>query len=162
MKCKQCSIETINPSFCSRSCSASYSNHYRPKRKLTTRYCTICAKKIDRRVHTDSSRLCGTCQKNQNLFDKTLAEYYVLDSIRDKHPSWRHAHIRGLNRSWNKDLIKLPCASCGYLKHVELAHRIAISSFPNDTKLSVVNAKSNVIQLCRNCHWEFDHGYLKI
>jgi ribosome-binding protein aMBF1 (putative translation factor) len=26
--------------------------------------------------------------------------------------------------------------------------------------VSVVNATSNVVQLCRNCHWEFDHGYL--
>ena len=32
--CKHCSAETLNPNFCSRSCSASYNNHAVPKRKV--------------------------------------------------------------------------------------------------------------------------------
>lgn len=162
MNCTNCSAETSNPKFCSSSCSAKYNNHLKPKRKLQVKLCSRCSKKIDRRSHLEKSTLCGQCRFNDNLRDKTLADYYKLNSIRDKHPSWRHAHIRGLNRNWNKDLIKLPCANCKYDKHVELAHIKPISSFPSYTKICIINDKSNVIQLCRNCHWEFDHGLLKL
>lgn len=160
MNCLTCSIETTNPKFCSRSCAAKHNNKKHPKRVLETRYCTQCNSKIDRRRYTDQFRLCGSCKELLNLKDKTLSEYHELSSVKGKHPSWRNSHIRALNRSWNRPLTKLPCFSCGYAKHVELAHITPITAFPNDTKLSTVNAVENIVQLCRNCHWEFDHGLL--
>ena len=51
----------------------------------------------------------------------------------------------------------MPCAKCGYDKHVELAHIKPISKFGDESKLSDVNSENNVIQLCPNCHWEFDN-----
>ena len=60
---------------------------------------------------------------------------------------------------WNKILTGLPCAVCGYDKHVELAHIKAVSEFNVSDKLSDINNERNIIQLCRNCHWEFDNGY---
>lgn len=56
----------------------------------------------------------------------------------------------------------MPCAVCGYTKHVELAHKRALQDFPDDALLSEVNARGNVIQLCPNCHWELDHGFLDL
>ena len=61
-----------------------------------------------------------------------------------------------------KHLTKIPCANCGYEKHVELYHIKSVASFGDETILSVVNSEDNVIQLCRNCHWELDHGILDI
>lgn len=74
-----------------------------------------------------------------------------------KHNSWVNVPIRGLARDWLRHLKELPCAKCGYSLHVELAHIKQISSYSDDTKISEVNAEENVIQLCPNCHWEFDN-----
>lgn len=49
------------------------------------------------------------------------------------------------------------CKSCGFDKHIEACHIKPISSFPLDTKLSVINNLSNLIALCPNCHWEHDN-----
>ena len=51
------------------------------------------------------------------------------------------------------------CAKCGYDKHVELCHIKDIANFDDDSLLSEVNSRNNIIQLCPNCHWEFDNGY---
>lgn len=60
-------------------------------------------------------------------------------------------------RSWLKEITLLPCAKCGYDLHVELAHIRAVSDFSDDELLSEVNSSDNVVQLCQNCHWEFDN-----
>jgi 5-methylcytosine-specific restriction endonuclease McrA len=85
-----------------------------------------------------------------------------LPSLAGKHPSWLNSNIRNLNRTWNKELTKLPCPVCGYAIHVELCHKIPISKFPKTATLGEVNHPSNIIQLCRNHHWEFDHGILEL
>ena len=165
MKCAYCTKETNNPKFCSRSCSASYTNKRVPKRKRKT----VC-KKEDCKKITKSYRhtLCNFHWdeymkfRGDNLKNKTIGEYQKRNSLKGKHPSWKNTHIRQLCRSWLKDLIIKPCAKCGYKHHVELCHIKAVSSFPPETLLKTVNSKMNVIQLCRNCHWELDNNYLKV
>ena len=49
------------------------------------------------------------------------------------------------------------CAHCGYDKHVEIAHVKPVSSFPQTALLLEINSRSNLLHLCPNCHWEFDH-----
>jgi hypothetical protein len=44
---------------------------------------------------------------------------------------------------------------------VGIPHIKAISSFPLTAKLKEINAATNVLGLCPNCHWEYDHGLLK-
>lgn len=51
---------------------------------------------------------------------------------------------------------------CNYSLHVELAHIKTVSDFAVTSTLGEVNDPSNLLVLCRNCHWEYDHGYLKI
>lgn len=143
--------------FCSRSCATSFNNTKSPKRKLT-RICSECTETVFTYRHT-------RCEKHHNMFkqnryiNKTIGEYRSKLSVSGKHPSWVHSHIRLFAKSWNKDLIKLPCAKCEYARHVELAHIKGISTYPDTTLLSVVNSKTNLIQLCPTCHWEFDNGY---
>lgn len=161
-KCLHCNKETTNLKFCSHSCSAKETNKI-PKRKLSKK-CSNC----DNIVRNYRSTLCEHHfqkeQKNKTEYIKNLSigDYTQRDCLKKLHASSQFAHIRGLNRSWNKHLIELPCYVCGYSKHVELAHIKPISSFPTTAKLVEVNSPNNVIQLCPNCHWEFDNGLLDL
>jgi predicted restriction endonuclease len=93
---------------------------------------------------------------------KTIGEYRNMISVKGKHASWLHSHVRNFARSWLKHLTKLPCKFCGYKEHVELAHIKGVSEFNDKELLSVVNSEKNVIQLCPNCHWEFDNKDRKL
>ena len=52
------------------------------------------------------------------------------------------------------------CVICGYNLHVERCHIKAISSFPTNTRLGIINSPDNLIYCCPNHHWELDHGIL--
>lgn len=164
IKCLNCETETSNSKFCSRSCAQSYNNKLKPKRKPIERSCS-CGKTFIPKFKS-SRILCESCQEDRMNSVKykamTLADYHIKSSIKDKHPSWRNCHIRTFNRSWNKELTKQPCSNCGYDKHVELAHIKAVSSFPETATLEEVNSPDNNLVLCRNCHWEYDNGLLKV
>lgn len=54
------------------------------------------------------------------------------------------------------------CEVCGYDKHVEVAHRKAVSEFDDDTTIRDINSIGNLIGLCPNHHWEYDHGILEL
>lgn len=157
VKCLNCGVQTSNPKFCSRSCSATYTNKVSPKRKLT-RKCVSCNDVVKTWRHS----LCEQHHKEYldtklNAKDKTLGEYRNLASVTGKHSSWANSHIRVLARKWNKDLTQKPCEHCGYSKHVELAHIKAVSEFEDTAYLRDVNSPDNLKVLCPNCHWEFDN-----
>lgn len=172
--CKTCSKSFSKPasqllrsksgnSFCSRSCSAAYNNVGLQRNPPRIRICRSCKTEYVTSYKNKSLMFCLSCgesSKSDYWKNKTLAEYHSLPSVAGKHPSWRNAHLRGLCRSWNKELTLLPCYNCGYSKHVELAHIKSVSSFSLTTTVGEINSRSNVVQLCRNCHWEFDHGDL--
>ena len=159
MYCLNCQKYTSNPKFCSRSCAASLNNKGRTRNLPKARQCKKCGKDYFK----SRSIFCASCrdQRSTSLYQsKTLAEYQSMLSVKGKHPSWINAHVRNFNRSWNKELTKLPCQSCGYSRHVELCHKVAVSSFPLSTTLGKVNDPRNILVLCRNCHWEYDNGLL--
>lgn len=150
-------IEKSTNHFCTKSCAASYNNKIYIKRKLTKK-CVECSEV----VFSHRSNRCEKHHKehiNNRYCNKTIGEYRNKLSVKGKHPSWVNSHIRLFAKSWNKELLTLPCAKCSYNKHVELAHIKAISTYSDDTVLSEVNNKLNLIQLCPNCHWEFDNGF---
>lgn len=158
MNCINCHCITLNPKFCSRSCSASYNNKKNPKRKLNR----ICNRNnCNLIVYTYRHKFCEKHfleHKELKHKTKTIGEYRNSLSLRDKHPSWVHSHIRSFCRKWNKNLINLPCHKCGYTLHVELCHIKPLSSFADDALLEEINSSKNVVQLCRNCHWEMDNN----
>ena len=163
MNCKNCNKETNNPNFCSKSCSAIHNNKLFPKRK-TKKLCIVCNKLVKSWKHSR----CVEHQKKylENKFDYikelTLQDYWQKKSLEGLHKSSKNAHIRILARSHFKDLISKPCAKCGYDKHVELCHIKAISDFLPTSKIKEVNSYENLIQLCRNHHWELDNGLLDL
>lgn len=161
MKCFTCGNETTNPKFCSRSCSATYTGKMFPKRKIQ-RKCSKC----DNKVRTYKHTLCAEhwaehlANKPDVYRNRKLKEYWNKDSLKNLHPSSKNAHIRLVAHSWFKKLKELPCANCGYTKHVELCHIKPISSFTEESTLGEVNHEDNIIQLCPNCHWELDKGLI--
>lgn len=54
------------------------------------------------------------------------------------------------------------CQNCLYHKHIEVCHIKPVRDFPPETLLSEINRAENLIGLCPNCHWEFDHGHLSL
>ena len=151
MECLTCGKTHNNPKFCSRSCSAKWTNVKYPRRKKInfSNRCEMCGVEIDYR-----SKRCIKCCGF--LGDMTLKE-----AIYEKHhKSSAFALIRTRARAKAKKLGFKECCKCGYDKHIEVAHINPISSFNYDTMISVINSKENLMPLCPNCHWEYDHNLI--
>jgi hypothetical protein len=154
MKCLNCGNETDNPKFCTSSCAARYNNRVYPKRTRQRFFCAACGAETSYR-----RRYCKDCDptKPQDFSNVTIAE------IRVRAHYQANAWIRKLARRayFGSDKPK-SCYRCGYSKHFEVCHVRAIQEFPDDTPMFIVNSLENLIALCQNCHWEFDHGLLSL
>jgi hypothetical protein len=165
VKCRNCNKEIrrypseikkskSGNSFCSRSCTATFNNKNYPKRQLT-KTCNICKNFI-----RSDLKYCRVCYQEKNyIINKTLEE----TTQRRKNDNNRYNQIRQISRKnyMRSDRPKC-CAVCGYDKHIEICHIKDIASFSKTTLVSEINDLSNLIALCRNHHWELDHGYLTI
>lgn len=143
--------------YCSMRCAAIVNNRTKPKRAKTSKQwnlCVICGDLVRGRCHQK-------CRIAKSL-GTSLAEYAERSSAKGQLPSWRYAHVRTVCRTIHKELKALPCQVCGYSKHVELAHIKPVSSFDPSTPIGIVHDASNILVLCGNHHWEFDHGLLAI
>lgn len=155
-ECQTCKKETKNPKFCSKSCSAKSTNKSSPKRSLTNR-CKTCDELISK-----TRSYCSGCWSDYRsrfkVGSQTIAEYCNGYTTYEA-----HAKIRGLARdAFKRKSDAKACQKCGYDKHIEICHIRAISDFPNTATLDKVNHISNLVGLCRNCHWELDNGYLQV
>ena len=56
----------------------------------------------------------------------------------------------------------MECSVCGYSTHVEACHIRPVSDFPQDATVGEINDRSNLMYLCPNHHWEFDHGMITV
>jgi len=139
-KCLCCNKLTQNPKFCSRSCSAKITNKMIPKRKKKINYCSSCGNE-----RLNRAKICTSC------IDKKRHRHTTLDLSH----KYRGNCIRSRARSIMKHIKS--CASCGYMKHVEVCHIKPIKSFPQYSKIDTINDISNLIVLCPNCHWELDN-----
>jgi len=155
--CPQCGKEHNNPKFCSRSCSAVFSNARRSAetyRKGEGR-CADCDKTISK-----SRKRCRVCfgkwHSKRTLSDSVTLEEAVL-RYKKHHPSSAFALVRTRARKVMKNEGRYGvCEWCGYDKHTEVCHRRAISDFPPETLLTEINKPDNLLALCPNCHWEHD------
>lgn len=101
-------------------------------------------------------RGCWAVFKRKTATDKTVAELKATT----KSARWTD-HLRYFARSeWANHQDFQKCVVCGYDKHVEIAHIIDVVVFPEDTKISYINRRENLLALCPNHHWEFDDGLL--
>jgi predicted restriction endonuclease len=138
-------------SFCSQSCAAVFNNKRREKKQ---RKCNLCNRLLSLKGR---SRRCRVCFKSHYL--KLFGER-TLGSFKSTQARHRYQKIRShAHRVADQGGLVKRCF-CGYEKHVELAHKIAIGSFSKDSKISEVNSADNLIYLCPNHHWELDSGSL--
>lgn len=136
--------------FCSRSCAASYNN----RRRISKSNHCKCGTKI--RKHSEYCRKCANKERANAIDNMTLKE-----ASYSKNHSNKYSRIRDRAQTlYEKN--KLPCQICNYSVHVEICHKRDISDWPEDTLVKVINDRSNIVFLCRNCHWEFDHHLLKL
>ena len=150
-------IKNYNHHFCTRSCATSFRNHSRK------RTCIYCGNKYlyDKNICTTNS--CKACveKRYKDIKNLTIKDYIHSTSVKSKHQSYKYHRIRQFAKTWNSDRPKI-CQYCGYDLHIEYCHIRHISSFPEDTLLSIINASDNIYILCPNHHWEFDNGYLVV
>ena len=156
--CLNCQKSTKNKKFCSRKCSASFTNKI-PKRKRT-KLCKTC-KLTYILSDRDECKECFSKSKLNITTNTTISEFINRPSVKDKHTSWKFAHIRNYAKKLNKHRVKI-CQKCGYSQHVELAHIKPVSSFPLTSTIFELNCPTNILILCRNCHWEFDNNKFTI
>lgn len=159
MNCKNCDKETPNPKFCSLSCSSSYSNRQNPKRQKSEKFCKRCKKSLGNIDYFSARILCSNCKSEQISWDTlTLAE-----ARKQGNSNGNAAYIRTLSR---KKFIasgrQLKCSICQYDYHVDICHIKGISSFADESLISEINSMDNLIALCKNHHYEFDTGFLKL
>lgn len=137
--------------YCSSECFYKHTNLEKP-------LCILCKKN---RVSRINGKKCSECSKAKyDVWNMTLAECTYIGG-----PSGveaKYARIREAARRFYKEQCKLGCQNCKYSKHVEVCHIKSISSYDPNTLVSEINDSKNIFILCRNCHWEFDHGLLII
>ncbi len=158
-----CLTYTKNVKYCSRRCASIVNNKMFPKRKRKIKF-QICSCGSQFSLAEKRSKYCPDClerfKQERDKFGNHTLEYFCVKN-RMNHPSWKFAEVRGHARKINSHL-RTRCQVCGYAKHVELAHIIALHKWPLTSTLNEVNAAANILVLCPNCHWEFDHDQLHL
>jgi hypothetical protein len=138
-------------------CSTSCSNKDMPKRtKLARPKCETCEKHTERR----DSKYCKEC----NINNKCLFSLTTMKEIKNKkNDANRYSRVRANARLvMKKNKIEKKCKNCQYEKHVQVCHIKNICDFLDSDTVEYVNSIDNLIYLCPNCHWEFDHGLLRL
>jgi 5-methylcytosine-specific restriction endonuclease McrA len=141
--------------FCSSSCAAKYNNVRFPKRSVPKHYC-VCGKEINKRT-----KQCAGCRNKQRVEKTLMYTIGQLKSLYKENFAGVAAKMRGYSKyKYLKSGKPLVCFNCGYSKHVEVCHIKAVASFSDSATMEEVNNLDNLVALCPNCHWEFDHGLL--
>jgi HNH endonuclease len=151
--CLHCGTATTNAKYCSRSCANRINGRLYPSRKRLLRSCKHCGTELHTRRTT-----CDHC--NPSLIDWQTVP---LHQLKAKALQQYAAQIRSLARgAYRKSNRPKACAVCGYDAHYEVCHIRPINDFLPTDFVAVVNELGNLVALCPNHHWEFDHGKLSI
>lgn len=97
--------------------------------------------------------------------NKTPVQDQTKGDLFNNRKNWQSARSsirKGAEKIFNDSDKPKKCLICGYDKHIEIAHIKAVSEFSDETLISEINDINNLMALCPNHHWEYDHGLLKI
>ncbi len=158
--CKFCDavFEYKNPeqAYCSRTCS----NQAQIKIERV-KSCKRCGKEF--KTRKSGALFCSISCGNLN---RRTGEDYSVTTIGDLKKRFSspqlHSKIRGNARIvFSRSGRPKECV-CGYNLHVDICHIRPVSDFPDETPISEINDINNLVALDKRCHWELDHGYLKL
>ena len=138
VKEKQKVSEVRKKYFCNQSCSAIFNN---PKREK------ILKEKKDKP------------EKFSYLYGVTKKEFFEIKGIYYKFRAVIRKHAQFIYEKNNGNKF---CSICGYDKHIQVCHIKSVSSFSEDSLVTDINAKENLIGLCPNHHWEYDNGFIDL
>ena len=100
-------------------------------------------------------------QKNPKIFSKisnvTKKELFSSKKYWIESRSVISKNARMIYKNSNKEKY---CIICQYKKTFEIAHIQSVSSFEDNVTISEINNIDNLIALCPNHHWEYDHKKL--
>lgn len=89
---------------------------------------------------------------------KRLANRGDLQKLRTRSPRYYANVIReDARQTYFLSTTNRVCEKCGYTKHIDVCHIKAIKNFSSTALFNEINARENLIGLCRNCHWELDN-----
>ena len=180
--------EVRSKKFCNRSCAAKFNNRKHPKRiAKTSRNCKKCGKEmVIERIESGAysqKKYCHICIKtvrsNFSLaaVKKRFGDYYSSEDevkfVNDctklelfrKRKNWQSARSairRHANFVFSNTGMTCACRICGYDKSVQICHIKPVADFDDSALISEINASENLVALCRNHHWEFDHGMISV
>lgn len=144
--------------FCGSSCSASFNNPNRARKKINK--CVECNAEI-----SDRAKRCNKCAqkirkgRNKDLKNVTKGELFSRNS---NYQSARSSIQRDARNTLKNSDRESKCEICGYTLHVDCCHIKSVADFSDDANIGDINNLDNLIWMCKNHHWEFDNGYLKI
>jgi len=152
--CSECHKPIIKPyyqfiknknNFCSMSCSGIYNNRIRNLNKPKK------IKSIVKKELINSKTFFAANYSKEYLFSSSKNWQSARTTIR------KHAAL-----VFKESKVEKKCFFCGYDKTIEIAHIKSVSSFTKDSLIRDINSPNNIIALCPNHHWEFDHGLIKL
>lgn len=151
LACLKCGSLTSNPKFCSKSCAALFNNK---RTDINRRKPEGSCRKCSQPVRTRLTYCPGCWTEERNLIQPVL--------IASKNSnSGANPYARGQARKlYIISGRPLFCALCRYAVHVDICHVKDVRNYPDGTLYSVINSQENLIALCKNHHWEFDHDIL--
>jgi len=159
MNCLKCNKELTSrwsKRFCNKSCAASYNGRVHPKRskeRLKWPKCRECSNTVVAKYY----KYCRECIEKRKHYHGTPADEQTIALASRRGGANRYDIIRAHARRIYKKELEGSCEKCNYNKHVELCHIKPISSFDKNITIAEVNKRENILFLCPNCHWEFDH-----
>lgn len=140
--------------FCSKRCSSIINNKKRKNNKIVlNKKCIRCDELITEKGRRKLCVICINIPKYQ-----TLKECIYSKGTR----SGYYSYVRYHSRNKLLKIRKCLCEYCGYDKFSECCHIKAISDFDMNTKIEEINDSENLLFLCPNHHWEFEHFELTI
>lgn len=161
MNCLNCNRETKNAKYCSKSCSTSHTNRIycrvKPRVKLRCRICDV-----EYFAKDWPHARCNECWNTwrNRVSSTTLGDLIEQLNKRGQHPSYRWSEVRSHCRNVANKHREKRCQVCGYARHVDFCHVKPLSSFASDATIAEVNDPKNIVILCKNHHWELDHGVI--
>ena len=178
---KTCVSTARRKKFCNHSCAAKQSNKDSPKRKgISSGLCNRCEIHIDFKRFPSGGysprKYCDSCLKMVKVENGTKNVWHNFEPIpfeeqtkadvkRRNHNSymWWSNHVNAHARKVYKESGRAyECKHCGYNLHVNICHVKDIKDFPDTALVKEINDPDNLVALCKNHHWEFDHGILKL
>lgn len=138
--------------FCNHSCQARFQQSAK-KKNYSCRFCKA-------PVRTKAS-VCRPCSDDlrRTISKKTKAELIKMSRY---WVQWRSAVTKHARQSYERSKKPMECIICGYNYHVDICHLKSVSDFSGDSTIEQINDPSNLEALCKNHHWEFDHGLIEV